>query len=942
MAIPVLRTKLFIPPIRDGLIARARLVERLNAGIRAGCRLTVVSAPAGFGKTTLLSEWVHSRERSTICPHVCWVSLDGGDNDLLRFWTYVLAAVRTVPAWHGAGVGESGFSMLQSPQSPPIETVLVDLINDIMEHAPSLRVSGEGAKPNLECGLLLVLDDYHTITSPEVSASVAFLVDHMPPLLHVAVSTRSDPALPLSRLRGRRQLAELGAADLRFESGEVTALLNQVMSLSLSKGDIAALESRTEGWVVGLQMAARALQSMQQEEGGNATSVASFISAFTGSHRYVLDYLTDEVLLKESESVQRFLLQTSILGRLSGPLCDAVTGGDNGQNMLERLDAANLFIVPLDEDRHWYRYHHLFADLLSKRLRRTNARLVPELHRRASEWYERAGSIEDAIDHALEGVDYTRAARLVEQHAVEQMMASRKEAALAAWLEALPDQVVKARPWLCVYLGWTRYWMGMREEVEECLQDAERALSPAPPLPERGQHVSEGTARTEEQLVAGYVAAIRAHHALTNEEIPRVIEMAQRAIAFLPEGDYMRCEAAVALGGAYLSQGNVAATEEAFAQARATALASGYPPLAVPSACYVGMQQAKQGRLREAHATYTEALGWAESLGGRLLPVAGFPLVKLGDLSREWNDLEAAERELAQGLELCVQLGQADVLAEAYVSRARLQLARGDLPRVLGTLAQVDQITQRVKVDPWITSWADDCRLRLWLATGNLAAVTRWMETGGLSVDDELDYHRDLHHTNLARALIGLGMESARGNGPAEVAPLLDRLLAAAQKAGWVDKEIQVYVLQALVLRKCGNEAKAAGALERALVLAQRGGYVQTFVSEGAPIVPLLRLVVECDSVRGYVSQLLDILGDCASPGGVATDLEGLSSIERLSEREIEVLELVAQGLTNREIGERLFITQGTVKAHTANIYGKLSVRSRIQAVARARALGIL
>jgi LuxR family maltose regulon positive regulatory protein len=951
MAVPILKTKLYIPPLRPELVVRDRLIERLKAGIRTS-KLTLVSAPAGFGKTTLLSEWIQgaappsaATASQSIRPHAAWVSLDDGDNDPVRFWTYVLTALRTIPSLRDAGVGASALSMLASPQPPPVEAVLTDLINELAEATGptggmrdrAQAGAGSAPPPGLEGQIVLVLDDFHVITNAQVTEALAFLIDHMPPHMHVVIATRADPVLPLSRLRGRGQLIELGAADLRFTPQETATLLNQVMDLGLSTQHVSALEARTEGWAVGLQMAAHALQGTVSTAGGDAGQVSQFISAFAGSHRYVLDYLTDEVLLREPQGVQDFLLRTSILKRLCGPLCDAVTGQNDGQGMLEGLEAANLFVVPLDSQRHWYRYHHLFADLLTKRLTSLHADLLPELHRRASTWHERSGTIEEAIAHAISATDFERAARLVEQHAVQQMMSYRRESTLGEWLQALPEELVRARPWLCVYLGWTRHWMGMRDQVEEPLQCAEEGL--ARKRLAQGEH-EEGADRRE-PLIAGYIAAIRAHHALVSEQIPRALEMGQQAIGLLPEGDYMRCEAAVALGGAYWALGNVEAAQGAFSQARATAQRSGYPPVAVPSACYVAMQQAKRGQLREAFATYQEALDWAMTPSGRPLPVAGFPLIKLGDLSREWNDLDAAQRDLDRGLELCIQLGHADVLAEAYVMLARLQLALDDLEGAQDSLARADQIAGG-SIDPWIETFADRCRLRLWLSSGNLAAAIHWAEKSGLQVEGPLDYQRDLHHTNLARVLLARGVAQARETDLAAALELLERLSAAAKRAGWVSTQIEVLILQALGLQARGADLEALPALERALVLAQHGGWMRTFLDEGQRLVPLLRQAAERGTAPSHAALLLAAAEGRSAPGEQRVSRELAALVEPLSDRELEVLRLIAQGLTNREVAQRLFIAQGTVKAHASSIYGKLGVNNRAQAVAQATALGLL
>lgn len=940
MRVPILKTKLYIPPERAGLVSRPRLMERIDRGLAQGHKMTIVSAPAGFGKTTLLSDWIHQRERQSKPGQVAWVSLDERDNEWIRFWTYVLEAFSGLSALSTYAVGRTALEMLASPQVPPVEAVLTELINDVVEVGMVQPVPRQEPATTALDRLILVLDDYHVITSQQVSQGLCFLIDNMPPSMHVVLATRADPALPISRLRGRQLLTEITAADLRFGPEEAVVFLNQAMELGLSAEEVAALEQRTEGWIVGLQMAAKALRPMVTGGGRNAHTVSDYIAAFTGSHRYVLDYLTDEVLSREPEAVQRFLLETSILKRLSGPLCDAVTGGPGGQNMLERLDASNLFIVPLDGDRQWYRYHHLFADLLVKRLKRAHPELVNDLYRRASAWYEGADLIEEAIVYGLAGADYERSVKLVEAHAVRQMMSSRKETTIATWLDAFPTEILDVHPWLSVYMGWTRYWMGERDEVEPCLLRAEQALKQKKALGAEGQG-PDPFPDAERKLIAGYTAAIRAHHALTNRDIPRVVQMANRAIDFLPEGDYMRCEAAVALGGAYWSEGDIKGSQAAFSQARATALQSGYPPLAVPSACYVAMQQTKQAHLHEAHETYQEALMWATGANNRLLPVAGFPLIKIGDLLREWNDLEAAERDISHGIELCKQLGQADVLAEAYVMRVRLELAQGKLDQVPGSLQQVAGITHRVNIDPWIASWADDCRLDLWLRTGDERAVDRWLEQNGPRLDADLDYQRDLDHLQLARVLIARCDVQTEGPDP-RVWRLLDRLLDASLRAGWIQKEISIHILRSLAFRSAGNREQALEEVERALVLAEPGGYVRIFCDGGDPMADLLRQAFQRGLAVSYVGHLFAAFeGQSDVEQRVAsTAVEPL--LEPLTEREMEVLVLVAEGLSNREIGERLYITRGTVKAHTSNIYSKLGVQNRTQAVARARSLGLL
>jgi LuxR family maltose regulon positive regulatory protein len=920
----LLSTKFYIPQTRTEFVPRPRLIERLDRGLHR--KLTLISAPAGFGKTTLVGEWVNDlglgakqdgrieHLKSEVANRVAWLSLDEGDNDATRFLTYLIAALQTIET----NIGTEVLAVLQTPQPPSVESILTTLLNEIA---------------SVPDPFVLVLDDYHLIDSQSVDNALTFLLDHLPPQMHLVIATREDPHLPMSRLRARDQLTELRAIDLRFTPAEAADFLNQVMGLDLSAEDIAALETRTEGWIAGLQLAALALLTMHGQH-----DTSGFIKSFTGSHHFVLDYLVEEVLGQQSERVQMFLLRTSILERMCGPLCDAVLSDAAqcvpGQETLEYLEHANLFIVPLDNERRWYRYHHLFAELLRQRLEQTSPSLAPKLHRQASAWLESENLIEQAVVHAFASRDWEHTADLI-FHFAHRVHIQTNLTILGGWLAALPEPILRARPWLCVYQALAWYWTGPRDRIEERLQMAEQAL-PGSRMPE-----------AEATHLAGYIAAIRAHFALVSGDIPRVLNMAQAALQQLPEGDYMRGWTSVALGGAYWGQGNVVASQQAFQTAKTVALQHNYRFLAVPPSCYVGMQLVKQGQLDEALCVYREGVEYATVAGGQQLPIAGFPKVKLGEVLRERNDLAGAEQWLRPGVEQCVQLGHPDVLVDAYAALARLQLAQNDWPGAHATFQKADELAQKSPVDPFVRCWLDDCRVRLWLAKGRLDELARWAEASGLTVDGELSYHYDLHHLNLARLLLARARCAATPAGKhvclSEVSGLLARILAAAEQAGWVHETLKTLVLQALVFAESNDKDKALQALGRALALAEPGGFIRIFVDEGSPMAQLLCEAADRRMMPDYVSKLLAVFNAEEQKGENKSYLPSAQPlIEPLSQRELEILQLVARGLSNRQISERLFLALSTVKGHNRVLFDKLQVQSRTEAVARARELGLL
>lgn len=901
-----LATKLFIPKPRLSLVSRQHLIDTLNASLTR--KLTLVSAPAGFGKTTLLAAWIQQLQASggpsPDLPCVAWVSLDSSDNDPNRFFAYLIAALQTILP----DFGDDLLAAVQSPQPTVLDSLVASLLNELSD---------------LPRHILLVLDDFHIIETTDIHDRLNFFVEQLPPTAHLVLATRADPPWPLGRIRAGGHLAELRGKDLRFTPAETTTFLNEVMGLNLTQADIANLEERTEGWIAGLQMAALSIRGQSDSAG--------FIQRFSGRHRFVLDYLIEEVLHQQDSETQHFLLQTAVLDRLCAPLCDAVveTPQSPSQAILNQLETDNLFIIPLDEERRWYRYHHLFADLLRNRLKQQHPEVVSSLHKRASDWFTQQNMPRAAIAHALQGGLFAHAADLIEQYGEDMLLVS-DNATVSGWLDALPEEVWQKRPLLCIYRADTLQWTGQREAVEACLQQAEHALHA------QAGHISE----SDQNQILGHAATIRAHNALTSGNISQVLAMSERALDLLPEGHFLRVTTSTARGGAFWAQGDVVAAEHAFLAGYQAGVSGGHWLAAVPAACYVGIQQVKQGRLHEAAATYRDGIALATKGRQRPFPVGGFALVKLGDILREWNQLDEAALVIAEGVALCVKLGQADVLTDAYSSLAHLQFTQGKLDATAETIAKADQLITQTAIDPFEVCWLDTCRVRLWLAMGQVETAVHWANTTGLTIDTPLSYHHDLHHINLLRILTAQGDETCR-----QAANLAQKLLTAAQNAGWVHESIEILILQALVNHIRQQPAAALASLGQALALAKPGGYIRIFLDEGEPMAQLMaQLAPENESAR----QLLALFAGEESGGEKTAVLPTTPPtsqnplIEPLSERELDVLQLIAEGFSNQEIAMKLSVSLSTVKWHSSNIYGKLAVKNRSQAVAKARTLRVL
>jgi len=908
--IALLETKLYVPRSRRDLVLRPRLSERLDQGTAS--KLVLVSAPAGFGKTTLLAEWLAARPGALADKRLeAWLSLDRGDNDPPSFWAYVIAALRTV----ASGVGESALALLDAPQPPPIETVLTTLLNDLGAAA------GE---------IVLVLDDYHVIDAREVQDGMAFLLDHLPPWLHVVIASRADPALPLARMRARGELAEIRAAELRFTADEAAAYLNEMMGLRLTARDVAALEGRTEGWIAALQLAALSMQGRDD--------VAGFIAGFAGDDRYVVDYLAEEVLARQPERVQAFLLQTSILGRLSGPLCNAVTGQGGGKAMLEALDRGNLFLVSLDDRRRWYRYHHLFADVLQARLLDEQPGQVPDLHRRASEWYEQNGEPAEAVRHALAAGDFERAACLVEL-AIPAMRRTRQEARLRGWLEVLPDEVVRVRPVLSVGFAGALLAVGELEGVEGRLRDAERWLGPAtgagkgsPAPPAEMVVVDEEEFRRLPATIELYRSALD----LARGDVPGTVRHARRAFDLSPEQDHLRRASAAGMSGlAFWTSGDLEAGHRAYSACVEGLRRAGH--IADTFGCAIALADIRlaQGRLGEALHTYEQALQLAGEQGGSVLRGTADMYVGMSEIARERDDLHAATQLLLRSHELGEHIGLPQNRYRWRVAMARVREAEGDLADALDLLNQAERL--------YVSDFFPDVRpvpalrTRVWIAQGRLGEALGWARQRGLSVDDDLNYLREFEHITLARLLLAQYQGERAERSAHEAARLLGRLLLAAEAGGRTGRVIEILVLRALAHQALGDFAAAVGFLDRAVALAEPEGYVRVFADEGPPMAFLLRAAAKREARRDYVRRLLAAASGTEHNGPVEQAL-----IEPLSKRELDVLRLLDSELDGPGIARELMVSLNTVRTHTKNIYAKLAVTNRRAAVRRAAELSLL
>jgi len=894
----------------------------LNEGLDR--KLSLVSAPAGFGKTTLVTGWLNNlwgdtQRESPIKSKVAWLSLDEGDNDPTRFLTYFIAALKQIEGMD-ATFGEAMLNMLQSSQPPSPETTLTSIINEIATVPEKI---------------IFVLDDYHLIESQFVHDALTFFLENQPPTIHLVITTREDPLLPLSRLRVHGQLTEIRAADLRFTFPETAEFLNLVMGLDLSAKDIAALERRTEGWIAGLQLAAISLQGKE--------NTSQLIKSFSGSYRLVLDYLIEEVLEQQPKSVQTFLLQTSILNRLTGTLCDALTGQGNSQQVLEALDRANLFIVPLDENRRWYRYHHLFADLLRQRLRQKYPEQISQLHLFASEWYEQESLWSDAIHHAFASEDLERVADLIEL-VWTPMNTSYQSVTWLGWAKILPEELIRSRPLLSAACGWASLDAGDMEAARFYFRDAEGWLDAT--KNERLEKLPGKSLVLDKEQVRSLSISIangRAYLAQARGDVKSTFQYTQQASELLLENEYFERGLSDVLSGfAYWSSGNLEKARESVADAIAKIQMTGKISFIISFTSYLADILTTQGRLHETERTYLQLLNLVAGQEKPEIKETAVLHLGLSELYLERGDMEAAMRHLEKGEKLGEQPSFPPWYRHWICAHVRLMAAGGDFDGVIEILNGAEHLYYRHPIPDVRPLTALLARARL--AQGKLTEVQQWVHEQGLSAEDDLSYLHEFEHITLVRLLIARYKNDQNDVDIQDAMQLLERLLKAAEKGKRGRIVIEILVLQALAYEAQDDIPNALVPLKHALSLAEPEGYFRVFVGEGPSMARLLYKAVSHDIATEYVQHLLGAFPvEKTKKNDSSKSYDPASKfIEPISERELEILQLIAEGLSNPEIGARLYLSLNTVKAHTRNIYGKLGVNSRTQAAARARTLGLL
>ena len=884
----ILQTKIIIPPNHPHLVPRSRLAERIEAGVQLGHKLTLLAAPAGFGKTTAVSAWAHQNHRQ-----VAWLSLEESDNEPIIFWTYVIASIRTIMP----DFANQMFATLTEAPSAPVNDVLPAFVNEL---------TGSD-KP-----FVLVLDDYHVIDNQEIHHGISFLLDHQPQQVHLAIATRADPPLPIARLRAQRCITELRAEDLRFTNDEAGILLNEMMELGLTDEDVNTLERRTEGWGVGLLLAAQSILGRSNKH--------EFISEFSGSQHFILEYLIEEVLNRQSEKARKFLLQTSILDRLSGPLCDTVIGENNGETTLQELSKENLFIIPLDQDHTWYRYHHLFTDLLVNFLQKEFAReAILELHCRASRWYQDAEEYDKAVKFALSGQDFEQAADLIEQ-IVDQVIARGQVKTLLGWIDAIPGEVIKSRPRLLMHQGWVVFLSGKVVLASQILQQAKQALI----------FVPEGE---DKSLLHGRLSAMLGTITVLARDIPGAITEAQEALANLPNDEVIfRARAMRVLGVSHMFMGELEQALDKLENAKSLALEGQNKFLAAEILSQIGTVRKHQGKLSLAFETYQRILDLYER--PESAPPACLGYIGLADIALEWNELHKVETFLTIGIELSQKGNIGYALQPAYLIEGLLKCAQGDQASASETIQKGEALSRKGGGSLESILGLAWFQTRLNLSCGELEQARDWV-TGkllpaGRTFDEMPIILGEMHQSLLARFYLKSGEFD-------KVLEIYERICPQAKTGGRLARVIELSLFKAVALQKLGRSDDACVFFEDSLVLAEPEGFVRLFLEAGETVTNLLQITK--DGHEEYVSKLLaEFNGQQVQVKDEAKAiLSQAGLIEPLTERELEVLRLMCEGHSNQNIADAMIVSVNTVKKHTSNIYGKLGVRNRAQAVLRAR-----
>jgi ATP/maltotriose-dependent transcriptional regulator MalT len=887
----LLATKLYIPPPCQILVLRPRLIEALS--ISQTSSLTLVSAPAGYGKTTLVSNWL----RQTETPST-WLSLDEGDNDPIRFLQYFLKALQKIDP----EIQSDLLGLPQEMRPTSFEASLNIIINEIVGRVTPF---------------IFVLDDFHIIHSESVLKILAYLLEHLPPQMHLVVLTRIDPPLPLARMRARNRLTDIRADQLRFTRDEMAVFLNDVMGLALSADDLSALETRTEGWIASLQLAALSMRS--------SNDIHGFVSAFTGSHHYVMDYLVEEVIGLQPKKVGDFLMLTSILDHMCGSLCESVIGADleepvDGQEMLEALERMNLFVIPLDDERRWYRYHHLFADVLRKRLEQHYPGSLPKLHQRASLWFEQNGLVPETIRHSLKAGDQDRVIQLIEQNG-PLLLISGELNALSIWIKAVESRS-QMHPWIHIIKAWLFILTGQPERAEEGLQIAEKLISPL-------------ETDTQIKIMQGAIATGRSYRSFINGDTNQTAAFARQAVEYLPDVDLVsrsiRSIATALLGEACLMNGELEEARQACTEAKKIGQAAGNVHAVLVVNCALGRIFVEQGLLHQAAEIYAETLQIAARPDFRKSVTTGEVYAELSQVSYEWNNLEAALEQVHSCIALCRQWGQKSFQAKGFMMLARLEEVYGNAVAAAEHMNIAEKLSKEANFAFKYSVWVKCALVRLWIAQGNLEKASQIVQESGITINDEIPYLREPEFLALLHLLL------AQGNYEAAMV-LSKRLLQKAETGKRIGRVIEVLVLQALIFQCRQETERALTVLKRALSFAKPERYIRTFVDEGEPMARLLHLARSRQVETEYATYLLSVTEKAAGKMHPPSQL----LIKPLTMREIEVLRLIEAGCSNQDIAGKLVISMPTVKRHISNIYAKLGAESRTQAVAIGKELKIL